>query len=443
MRKKGIILLVSLVIAGVYLLLFHFFPKNANYLPFLLALVALDGYLWLSIKDKVYAMKPVAGYTVMGLYWLPLILFASSLLTALAVPFTEWNIAMRTYVLGVIGVIYFAKLIPMMVLLVNELIRLLRFLYYKIQNSESRSWASIKRLRFLETTGWLLGSVFFVLLLCGMIFWNYDFRVRRVEIVLPELPASFDGMKIVQFSDIHLGSWTSKEKLKEAVAIMNAEKPDLVFFTGDLVSYTTSEASSFLGILSGIRAKEGIFSIMGNHDYGDYVSWSDPQEKRENFLDLIKVYERLQWNLLLNNHVVIHRGSDSIAVIGVENWGKSARFQRLGDVAQAEKGVEQMDIKLLLSHDPSHWDSIISKLYKNIDVTFSGHTHGFQFGYESGNVSWSPLAFMAKYWAGLYSKPVEGSHPQYLYVNRGIGSIGYPGRIGILPEITVFVIRRR
>ena len=443
MRKKGLILLVCLVIAGVYFLLYRFFPKNADFLPFLLVLFALDGYLWLSIKKKVFSMKPFTGYAVMGVYWLPLILFASSILTAMVIPFTEWNIPMQTYVLGTIGITYFCKLIPVFFLIITDFFRLVSFLFYKTQNENTLTWSSVHRIKFLQITGWVLGGGFFILMLIGMFDWHYDFRIRKVEIVIPELPDSFDGLKIVQFSDIHLGSWTSKAKLKVAVDLMNAQKPDMVFFTGDLVNYTTSEANGFISILSSIRAKEGIFSIMGNHDYGDYVNWSDPQEKSENFVELCQIYEKLRWNLLLNNHVVIHRGLDSIAVIGVENWGKSERFQRFGDVALAEKGVESMAVKLLLSHDPSHWDSIVSKLYKNIDITFAGHTHGFQFGFESDNIQWSPLQGISKYWAGLYSKPVEGSHPQYLYVNRGLGSIGYPGRIGILPEITVFTLRRR
>jgi predicted MPP superfamily phosphohydrolase len=181
---------------------------------------------------------------------------------------------------------------------------------------------------------------------------------------------------------------------------------------------------------------------MGNHDYGDYISWPSKEAKTKNLDYLHEIYKYMGWKLLLNEHVIIHRGCDSIALIGVENWGGTSRFPRLGDLGKATKGIENTAVQLLLTHDPSHWDRIVKKDFRNIDITFSGHTHGFQFGLECCGIRWSPSQYMYKEWAGLYTEPVTGSHPQYLYVSRGLGTIAYPGRIGILPEITLFILKR-
>jgi predicted MPP superfamily phosphohydrolase len=275
-----------------------------------------------------------------------------------------------------------------------------------------------------------------------MIFWNFDFNLKKEIIRLPELPSSFEGTRIIQVSDIHLGSWSCPEKLKDAVKIVNSQHPDIVFFTGDLVNYTSYEAYDFLNILKEIKAPLGIFAIMGNHDYGDYISWPSKEAKTKNLDYLHEIYKYMGWKLLLNEHVIIHRGCDSIALIGVENWGGTSRFPRLGDLGKATKGIENTAVQLLLTHDPSHWDRIVKKDFRNIDITFSGHTHGFQFGLECCGIRWSPSQYMYKEWAGLYTEPVTGSHPQYLYVSRGLGTIAYPGRIGILPEITLFILKR-
>jgi predicted MPP superfamily phosphohydrolase len=280
-------------------------------------------------------------------------------------------------------------------------------------------------------------------MILGMVWWNYDFRVKRQEIILPELPASFEGLKIVQISDIHLGSWSCRTELSKAVDLVNSQHPDVIFFTGDMANYTTLDVLPFEDILSHLKAPYGIFAILGNHDYGAYVSWPSEEAKQQDMKDLVSFYRRLGWKLLLNEHSILRKGNDSIAILGVQNWGKAYRFQKLGDIPAAQKGVENMKVQLLLSHDPSFWDSIICHKYRNIDVTFSGHTHGFQFGIECCGIRWSPAQYLYNQWAGLYEKPVPGSHPQYIYVNRGLGSLGYPGRIGILPEITVFTLKRK
>ncbi len=198
----------------------------------------------------------------------------------------------------------------------------------------------------------------------------------------------------------------------------------------------------FEEILKHMKAPYGILAILGNHDYGAYVKWPSDEAKEKDKRDLYAFYNRLGWKLLLNQHTVLRKGNDSIAVLGVHNWGKGYRFQKLGDIPTAQKGVENMQVQLLLSHDPSFWHSIICRKYRNIDVTFSGHTHGFQFGIDCFGIHWSPAKYLYKEWGGWYENQVPGSHPQYIYVNVGIGSIAYPGRIGILPEITVFTLKK-
>jgi hypothetical protein len=249
-------------------------------------------------------------------------------------------------------------------------------------------------------------------------------------------------LKIVQVSDIHLGSWSCARELEKAVTMVDSLHPDVIFFTGDIANYSTYDVIPFEHILAGMKAKEGIFAILGNHDYGMYTTWPSDLAQEVDERELYSFFHLLGWKLLLNQHAILRRGNDSIAILGVHNWGKGYRFQKLGNIPKSQEGIENMPIQLLLSHDPSFWDSIICHKYQNIDVTFSGHTHGFQFGIEWGKIRWSPAQYLYKQWAGLYEKPVPGSHPQYLYVNRGLGSIGYPGRIGILPEITVFTLKR-
>jgi len=211
-----------------------------------------------------------------------------------------------------------------------------------------------------------------------------------------------------------------------------------IFFTGDLVNYKTGEAYRFENILNKLKAGYGIFATLGNHDYGDYTRWPSQTAKMKNLTDLYEFFDRLGWKLLNNEHHLLENEDGQLAVIGVENWGAYSRFPKYGDIEKAAAGTEDAAVKLLLSHDPTHWDVVISKKYPDIDVTFAGHTHGFQFGIDTRRVKWSPAQWVYKHWAGMYQNPAATEKPQYLYVNRGLGTIGYPGRVGILPEITLF-----
>lgn len=259
----------------------------------------------------------------------------------------------------------------------------------------------------------------------------YDYRIRREKIVLSNLPKAFHGLRIGQISDIHSGSFKNKTAVRGGVELLLQERPDMVFFTGDLVNRQTDEIKEYIDVFDQIKAPRGVFSILGNHDYGEYRSWSSPQAKQQDFKDMLEAHKELGWQLLRNENHILIEGGESLAILGVENWGIK-RFSKYGKLDQAYIGTEEAAVRLLLSHDPSHWEAKVLE-YPDIDMTFSGHTHGFQFGVELGEFRWSPSQYLYKQWAGLYQ---QGS--QRIYVNRGYGFIGMPGRVGIYPEITIF-----
>lgn len=255
---------------------------------------------------------------------------------------------------------------------------------------------------------------------------------------MPNLPSGFEGVKLLQISDVHTGSFTDRDAVYKGIQMIKQENADLVFFTGDIVNSMTDELYDWQNIFAEIKAPMGVFSIYGNHDYGDYVpNWASKEAKEKNLADLAQAHKNMGWNLLRNEHITLTKNNQRIGIIGVENWGDRGRFQKYGDINKATKNMPDVPVKLLLSHDPSHFDSIVSKNHKDIDVTFSGHTHGFQFGVEIGSFKWSPSQYIYPHWAGLYH--VKN---QQLYVNRGFGFLGYPGRVGILPEITVFTLTK-
>jgi predicted MPP superfamily phosphohydrolase len=283
----------------------------------------------------------------------------------------------------------------------------------------------------------VMAAIPFASLLYGMVKGAYDYRVKRITLKFPNLPEAFDGMVMGQISDLHTGSFSDPTHLNQAFDILLGHKPDVIVFTGDLVNDRASETQGFEETFRRLKAPLGVFSTLGNHDYGDYVAWESPQAKSANLQELKAVHAASGWDLLMNEHRILERGGQRIALVGVENWGASLRFPKYGKLSQALAGAEAAPFKILLSHDPSHWDAEVNSLHPDVDLTLSGHTHGMQFGVELPGFKWSPVQYFYKQWAGLYQK---GS--QYLYVNRGLGFIGYPGRVGIKPEITLLEFKR-
>ena len=289
----------------------------------------------------------------------------------------------------------------------------------------------ISRAKFLTQAGLIVAAIPFASILYGMVKGRFNFRTTYQKLEFENLPKSFDGFKIVQISDIHIGSFIGQEEqVKKAIELVNEQNPDIILFTGDLVNNFSEELNGWIPILSNLRAKYGKFSILGNHDYGDYFEWNNQAEKDENLQRIIKAHSEIGFRLLLNESETIELNNSKIAIIGIENWGLPP-FPQYGNLKQAMDGTYNYPFKILLSHDPSHWDAeVINKT--NIDLTLSGHTHGMQFGIDIGNFKWSPVQYKYPRWNGLYQ-----NNNQYLYVNIGLGYIGYPGRVGMPPEITV------
>lgn len=349
----------------------------------------------------------------------------------------KYSAGLRNWVVTGLVAVYFSKLFAVIVLFMDDLQRGVRWLAALFSGEESDlPGKSIPRSEFLAKTAMIAASVPFGAMAYGIISGAHDYRVRRQTIKLPNLPRAFDGIKIAQLSDIHSGSFFNKTAVKGGVEMALREKPDLIFFTGDLVNNEAKEVKDYIDVFNKLKAPHGVFSVTGNHDYGDYHNWSSQREKQQNFKDLMEAHRLMGYQLLMNDHRFLEINGEKLAIIGIENWG-GGRFAKYGKLDIAYKGTEEAAVKLLLSHDPSHWDAQVRPLYPDIDLMLSGHTHGFQFGVEIGNFKWSPSQYAYKQWAGLHQ---EGS--QYLYVNRGFGYLGYPGRVGMPPEITILELKR-
>jgi predicted MPP superfamily phosphohydrolase len=398
---------------------------------FLIAfLIFIDLYVFQAIKVAI------SGSSLTFKTWFKFIFFGLSILMiAFSVAYisgflAEWDKISLTLLRSFIFITYFSKFLVLPFLLIDDILR--GFLWI-VDFFKPNQTFSASRFRFLSQFGLFIGAIPLVSLTYGMFRNAYRFQLRKTIIKPESLPAELLGLKIVQISDIHAGSFLFPREVEKAVSLINSQDADLVFFTGDLVNNTADEVVPLLPILGEIKAKYGVFSILGNHDYGDYVRWESDEKKQEN-LDLLKKYHKdLGWKLLTNEHRVVQVNGKEIGIIGVENFSTHMRFPKYGNLKNSYAGVEQTSFKILLSHDPSHWTHEVLPDFRDIALTLSGHTHGFQFGVEiPGFIKWSPIQYVYKQWAGLYQ---QGN--QMLYVNRGLGHLGYPGRVGILPEITL------
>ncbi|WP_276369906.1 metallophosphoesterase [Chryseolinea sp. H1M3-3] len=372
-------------------------------------------------------------------FWVPTLISIVVLLGWFVGDPYKWSATVKTWVITYLFAIYFSKLFAVIVLFAEDMSRGVRQViayFTKYSDAPVSGAETITRSEFLSKTALAAAAIPFGTMVYGIISGAHDYRVRRETVRLPNLPKAFDGLKIAQLSDIHSGSFFNKTAVKGGVEMALAEKPDVIFFTGDLVNNEASEVKDYIDVFNKLKAPMGIYSVTGNHDYGDYHRWPNLKVKQQNFRDLIEAHRLLGFNLLMNENHFLELGGEKIAVIGIENWGGRG-FAKYGKLDEAYRGTEEAATKLLLSHDPSHWDAQVIRGYNDIDLTFSGHTHGFQFGVEIGNFKWSPSQYAYEQWAGLYQK---GS--QYLYVNRGFGYLGYPGRIGMPPEITILELKR-
>ncbi|MFC2125116.1 metallophosphoesterase [Bacteroidota bacterium] len=341
----------------------------------------------------------------------------------------------RAFMLVGVFMFYFAKIFALDFLLIDDVIRLGKWVVSLFSSGHQTAIdpgsQQIPRSEFLAKTAIIAGIIPFAAMGFGIISGAHDYRIRRKKIYLSNLPKEFHGLRIGQLSDIHSGSFWNKKAVTGGVEMFLNEKPDVVFFTGDLVNTDSSEISGYINVFNRVKAPLGVYSTLGNHDYGDYRRWPTQEAKMRNLEDLKEAHRELGWDLLMNENRYLRENGEKISIIGIENWG-AGRFSKYGKLSKAYNGSDEASVKLLLSHDPSHWDAQVRLEYPDIDIMFAGHTHGFQFGVEIGDWKWSPSQWAYKQWAGLYQED-----NQYLYVNRGFGYIGYPGRIGILPELTI------
>jgi predicted MPP superfamily phosphohydrolase len=399
-----------------------------------LVMLLLDLYVYQAVKTVTHQYSDRVRVTVQVVYWM---LSALTLAALLSFPYImSWQSSrfFRNYVFAILVGFLLAKLSGSVFVLVDDLRRGGMWVVSKLFRSTAAPGmapqAGIPRSQFLSWLGLGIGTSLFGTLLYG--FSNkYNYQVKKIRLAFRNLPQAFKGLTIVHISDIHSGSFQNKAAVNKGVDMILAQKPDLVLFTGDLVNDRADEMQEYTEVFGRIQAPMGVFSSLGNHDYGDYVSWPSAQAKADNLEKLKQVHAGMGWRLLMNEHVLLEREGQQIALLGVENWS-AGRFGKHGKLHEAYPGSEKIPFKILLSHDPTHWDAEIRPKYRDIDLTLSGHTHGMQFGIENPYFKWSPVQWVYKQWAGLYE-----ADNQKLYVNRGYGFIGYPGRVGILPEITV------
>ncbi|MFB9863636.1 metallophosphoesterase [Rufibacter immobilis] len=401
----------------------------------LILVLLIDIYVFQAVRTVAAAWAPGARKAAYVVYWGISLFTLGTLLLALLTRGTAPN-PVRMQVANVLFILFISKLVVVLFLFLDDLVRLTQWLSNALRGPEQPKF-NLSRHKFMSQLALIMGAIPLGTLIWGMVKGAYSYQVKRVTLRFPNLPAAFDGFRLLQITDMHSGSFHSGEPLEEAVALINKQAADVVVFTGDIVNNVASEVEPYVPTLAKIKAPGGVYSILGNHDYGDYVEWPSRDAKIHNLNTLKEHHRRAGWDLLLNEHRVLERNGQRIALLGVENWSTRMNFPRYGSLSRAYAGTEELPFKVLLSHDPSHWDGEVNTHYQDIDLTLSGHTHGMQFGVNIPGFKWSPVQYVYKQWAGLYRKG-----RQYLYVNVGLGFLGYHGRVGFLPEITVFEFRR-
>lgn len=387
-------------------------------------MLLVDWYVWQAVKT-VFPNQGIVRFIFWSLTTITLLgLWTYNFLSPDLLP-----PGIRTFILYSLFTVYASKLFAVLFLLVDDVRRL-----FAVKPLNDRGGDTITRSEFLMKTALLAGTVPAAALTWGVLSGAHDYRVRRIRLPIANLPKEFAGMTIVQISDIHSGSFFNKVAVKGGVELVIKQKADIVFFTGDLVNDRANEVNDYLDLFGKIKAPLGVYSTLGNHDYGAYAGWPDIGAKNKNLADVKHAHKLLGYDLLIDENRVIKLGSESLSIIGVQNISATESiFPNNGNLTRAMKGTDESAVKFLLSHDPTHWDLEVNTKFPEVDVMFSGHTHGLQFGVTVGGKTFSPAQWKYKQWAGLYEK---GN--QQLYVNRGFGYLGYPGRVGMPPEITVF-----
>lgn len=400
-------------------------------------LFAIEYYSYTAVNMATRSMQPKYRIAIIVLHILISILGWGGLVMIRSIG-PQFPQSIKAITIALIMGIFVAKIIITVLLLLGDGYRLVQWIVSLFRNTPVEATTPdtahrISRSVFLSRAALLLGG-----LIMGGFVWGttnrYRYHVKKIKLAIKGLPDALKGLKIAQISDVHSGSFDNIAAVTHGVDLILGEQPDLILFTGDIVNDRASELVPYLDTFSKLKAPLGVYSTLGNHDYGDYVTWDSDEQKKANLEQLKAYHKQMGWNLMMNEHVVLEKGGAPFALLGVENWSAKDRFPKHGLLKKAYEGLEQqaMAFKVLMSHDPSHWDAQVKQMYPDITLTLSGHTHGMQFGIELPWMKWSPVQYMYKQWAGLYS-----DQEQHLYVNRGFGFLGYQGRLGILPEITI------
>ncbi|AWA29515.1 phosphoesterase [Flavobacterium magnum] len=394
--------------------------------------LAIEIYAFQAIRTLTKIRWILCGYAIVSLLVLIFILYSFSQFDR-----SVGQNKQTLFTIGLFLVVYIPKILLTFILFGEDLFRLAAGgINYFVNNDPDSAYIPSRR-KFVSQLGLALAAIPFASLIYGIFEGKYNFKVLRQQVFFPDLPDAFDGFRIVQISDVHSGSFDNPEKIEYAIDLINQQEADMILFTGDIVNTFAKEMHPWIGTFNKIKSfKYGKYSVLGNHDYGEYLEWPSQQAKDENFRDIKALYGQIGFDLMLNRHTFIEKDGERIALVGVENWGEG--FKKAGDLALASDGLTDKDFKILMSHDPSHWDIEVKNHPKHFQLTLAGHTHGMQFGIEiPGFIKWSPIQFKYPQWAGLYE-----NHGRYVYVNRGLGYHAYPGRVGIWPEITVLQLKK-
>ncbi len=392
------------------------------------------------ILIDIYAFQAIKtiskNHFIHGVYVLSSVAILVFFIYAITSPDARTNPKMM-YIYGLFLALFVPKIIAVIAMFGEDVIRVFVGVFYKIGGGSDASFMPSRR-KFVSTVALGVAAIPFAALLYGMIKGKYNYKVLKYTLEFEDLPSSFDGYTLTQISDIHSGSFDNPEKVKYAVDLVNKQQSDLILFTGDLVNNVAQEMDAWKDTFATLKATDGVYSVLGNHDYGDYVSWESAEKKQENLQALIALQKDMGWDVLLNESRTIQKNQQAIKLVGVENWGEGG-FKKAGDLEKACADVSAQDFTILMSHDPSHWQSRVKEHPKNIQLTLSGHTHGMQFGIEiPGWFKWSPVKYRYQNWAGIYKE-----FGRYINVNRGFGYLGYPGRVGIWPEVTVITLKKK
>jgi len=406
-------------------------------------LLAFDYYCFRAVLSVFKNWKPITKKWFTVLWWGYTLLLVIGVFTAI---YANLFLSLRSVILVAFFLTVTCKIVMLPFLLIDDLRRLVLLLRNRVKKqshaaadktASNQTAEPISRSAFIIKAGLITAAVPLTSLSWGIASGAYDYKVKRRTLVLPTLPAAFEGIRLGQISDVHSGSFYNRKAVLGGIEMLLGEKPDLIFFTGDLVNNLANEMRDYQDIFARVTAPLGVYSVLGNHDYGDYYFGRESSPaKIKNLQDVIATHKRMGWDLLINENRRIKIGNEEIGILGIENWGMG-RFPKYGKMEEAVKNTDDLPVKLLLSHDPSHWRGEVLEKYPQIDAMFSGHTHGMQFGVRTENFQWSPVQYIYKEWAGLYKE-----QNQQLYVNVGYGFLGYPGRVGILPEITIFELKR-